>query len=409
LRGAVADTGIAGMALLLALLPLLPCSTGREPANASRISCFVIGAVAPTRNPFTALFAEDPQFTYRAYPLVRVNTNMEKQKLDRRYYPRTGGELMDNYDIMVFCEAQIEHFTPRKLHDLDFAFREAGMVGAASPGCSWDSAWVPTILYDLMPVSQYYDYVRSNPYRVIFRREMESVFTPFVELGMEKVSGNNYHYMTPRPGSVTWADMQPNDNPWLVSWRLGGTEAGIMWVFTGTFDAPWWGLVFGSGGENPYAIDMLTNLIFYSFGMPMVEDIHSRREARRVLSNFQAQKLLVLSMMEWADKFGANIFPLNEDLTALEREASSAMNYYLEQDYAGVITFMDSISSAIMDLSSEAVRLKDGAMAWAYLVEYFVVTSASLIAGSVLWSLMVRRRAYHAVGSTRLGIIYEGG
>jgi hypothetical protein len=338
-----------------------------------------------------------------------VHSNKEKQKLDRRYYPRTGRELIEGYDAMIFCEARIEHFTPRKLHDLDTAFREEGMVGAASPGISWDSAWVPTILYDLMPVSRYYDYVRSKPYRVIFRRELEPVFTPFAKLGMEKVSGKNWHYMTSRQGSVTWADMQPNGNPWLVSWRPGGTDAGMMWVFTGTFDAPWWGLSYGSGGNNPYVVDMVTNLLFHSFGMPLIDDIHARREARRVLYNFQAQKLLVLSMMEWADAFGANIIPLNDKLTELEMEAGKAMGLYVDQEYDATISFMESMSADIIGITEEAVRLKNEAMAWVYAIEYMVVTSTSLVSGFVVWSLMIQRSKYRTVDSTRLRIFNEDG
>ena len=105
------------------------------------------------------------------------------------------------------------------------------MVGAASPSTTWGSTWEPTILYDVMPVSQYYDYVRNKPYRVIFRKELEPVFTPFAKLGMEKVSGENWHYMTPRQGSVTWADMQPNNNPWLGCMSAHVTDPcrGVIW------------------------------------------------------------------------------------------------------------------------------------------------------------------------------------
>jgi hypothetical protein len=382
------------MALILTLGPSV--------AAGDRISALVVGVVTPTYNPFSALFAEDPLFTYRAYPVCGVCSQDESRKLARMYYPRTRDELTSNYRVMAFCEARIEHFLTRQLHDLDYAFREAGMVGAASPGCSWDSAWMPTILYDLMPVSQYYDYVRLNPYRVVFVREREPVFTPFTELGMEKVTGKNYHYMTPRGGATIWAEMRPNRNPWLVSWRPGGSNAGMMWVFTGTFDAPWWGLVYGSAGDNPYAIDMLTNLLFYSLDMPLIQDIHGRREARTVLSTFQARKLLALHVMEWADKFGANILPLSQQVIVVEAEAEEAMEHYIEQDYAGTVTAMEAMSQTILKITEEAVRLKNETMAWIYASEWLVVSSTSLITGTVIWGLLVRRRMYRKAGSTRL-------
>ena len=254
-----------------------------------------------------------------------------------------------------------------------------------------------------MKRTNYFNYARNNPYRVIFRKELEPVFTPFSKLGMEKVYGANWHQMTPRQGSVTWADMQPNNNPWLVSWRPGGTNAGMMWIFTGTFDHPWWGLSYAYEGNNLYVVDMVTNLLFHSFGMPLIDDIHTRREARRVLYHFQAQKLLVLHMMEWADAFGANIIPLNNKLKELEGEVGKAMALYVNQEYDATISFMESMSADIIGITGEAVRLKNEAMAWIYLIEYLVVTSTSLMAGFVLWSLMVQRSRYRTVDTTKLG------
>lgn len=48
-----------------------------------------------------------------------------------------------------------------------------------------------------------------------------------------------------------------------------------------------------------------------------------------------------------------------------------------------------------------AFRLKDQAMLWIYLIEWSVVTSTFTICGVVVWTLMVRRRYYREIGSTR--------
>jgi hypothetical protein len=369
---------------------------------APRISAFVVGQVTPEHNPFSALFAEDPLFTYRVYPVCYHCSPEENRRLARSYYPRTRRELVENYQVMAFYKANIEYLPLRHFQDLDYAFREAGMVGAASPGTSWDTAWVPSILYHIMPVSEYRDFVRYVPYTVFFHREREPVFTPFAALGMEGIIGNNYHVMVAREGSTTWAEMRPNGLPWLVSWRPGGGNPGMMWIFTGTFNAPWWGLVYGSGGENPYAIEMLTNLLFHSLDLPLISDIHARREARTVLSTFQARKLLALHVMEWADTFGANILQLADDLSVVEQDAQTAMEYYVEQDYAATVSYMESMSERVIALAEEAVRLKNEAMAWVYISEWLIVSGISLVAGSSLWSLMIRRRLYREAGSTRL-------
>jgi hypothetical protein len=391
--------------IILGLVILLfPPGVGSE--DDGRIPALAMGAIDPTRNPFTACFIEDPQFTYSAYLLGGAEfmrmTKEERRKLDRRYYPRTGRELVGSYDIIVFCAARFEHFTPGQFQDLHDAFTEEGIVGVASPGTSWDTVWVPTILSEVIPIWGSFNYAPNRPYRVVFRREVEPVFHPFIELGMERVMGNNYHEMNPKRGSTIWADMSSSGLPWLISWRPGGSEAGMFWIFTGIFDVPWWGLASGSGGQNPYAIDLVTNLIFRSLDLPLVGNIHARRKARLELTGFQSQKLLVLSLMEWADSFGTNIIPLVEQLNEVEEEAEGAMDYYIDGDYGSAISLMESMREEIADITVLAVRMKNEAMYWIYISEWLAITSTSILSILGIWTLMVRRRLYRDVDWTRL-------
>lgn len=370
-----------------------------------RISCFVVGEVHPAANAFTALFMQDPLFVYRAYPIPVDLPDGEKQKLDRVYFPRTRARLENEFEAIVFRDARIQHFTSRQFSDLDHAFREAGMASVTAHGPSWEHAWSISILCDLSPVDNFQ--IRFyRPWRVSFRTERDPVFTPFVELGMERVVGDAYGTMEAKEGATIWADMVPQGVPWLVSWRSAGKKGGMQWVIADKFDASWWGLTYGARDSNPYSLDLATNLLLYSVGRPLIVDIHARREARQVLASFQAQKLLLLSLLEWAERFGANTMALGNRLNQLDSESTTAVGSYLEQDYAGTIGFMDSVASAIEEVSLEAVRLKDGAMFWVYLTEWLAVTGVSLMGGFVVWSLMVRRRAFKEVGETRLRPIY---
>ena len=391
--------------ILLVIVFYQACTGVLAQEGTTRISCFVMGGVSPAANAFTALFEQDPLFRYRAYPLPTDLPDGIKQKLDRVYYPRTGKELVENYDAMIFRDARVQHFTSRQYRDLDYAFREAGMASVTVHGPSWDHAWSVSTLYDLSPVSEFV--IRFyHPWRVLFQRERDPVFLPFADLGMEKVVGDAYGMMKAKHGATVWADMQPQNIPWLVSWRPGGGNAGEQWVFADKFDAKWWGLAYGSRDSNPYAIDLATNLLLYSLDRPLISDIIARREARRLMSTFQAQKLLILSMLEWAEKFGANILHLSERVTEIEAEAQEAVDFYLDQDYPSTISFMESMSLTVCEISDESLRLKDEALFWVYVSEWLAVTSVALVAGVVVWSLMVRRRMYRAVGATRLRIVY---
>ncbi|MBU7004622.1 MAG: hypothetical protein HXS50_03590, partial [Theionarchaea archaeon] len=124
--------------------------------------------------------------------------------------------------------------------------------------------------------------------------------------------------------------------------------------------------------------------------------------ARTVLSTFQARKLSALHVMEWAETFGANILQLSDDLNAVEDDAQTAMVHYLEQDYAMTVSYMESMSEKIIAITERAMRLKNETMVWVYASEWLAVTGIGLVAGSSLWSLMIRRRMYKQVDSTRL-------
>lgn len=369
--------------------------------DSRRIPCLVMGdSVQAPYNPFTALFMQDPLFRYSLYPLPHSG-DAEKRKLDRVYYPRTFDSLVDSYDVMIFRDARVSHFSPVQFRDLERAFREAGMVSVTVHSLSWNDVWIPTILYDLSPISEY-DFRFSSTWTVRFRRDRYPVFLPFVDLGMEKVSGWEYGIPEAKEGATIWADILPQGCPWLVSWRPGGSGAGLQWVFADKFDVTWWGTAPGARETNPYALDLATNLLLYSLDRDLISDILARREARRLLSTFQSRKILILSVLDWAEKFGANILDLTNRLSELERKAGAAVGDYLDQDYASTIQFMESMLSEATEMTTAALQRKDQALYWVYISEWLSVTSASVLAGALVWSLMVRRRRYREAGRTRL-------
>jgi len=48
-----------------------------------------------------------------------------------------------------------------------------------------------------------------------------------------------------------------------------------------------------------------------------------------------------------------------------------------------------------------AVRAKNTALAWVYIIEWVSVTAASLFSAAILWTLMVRRTMYRETAMTR--------
>ncbi len=405
--------------LLVAMLPQGLCGGDSGESERFRISGFVMGhSWFVWDDPFRILFMRDPLFTYSLYPLPPTLGDSEKRRLDRVYYPRTGGMLIENYDLIVFHDARIEHFTPRQLHDLDYAFREAGMTSVMDflGSFMWDWIWSITILGDVAPISGHRN-AGIDSYTITFRRERDPVFTPFIEFGIEKVVGTAVAEMDVKQGATIWGEMKAlsggrlrgwiygdirENQPWLVSWKPGGGKPGVQWALVQLNHWPGTGGDWWSEENNPYALDIATNMVLYSLDRPLISDILARREARRLFTSLQSQKSLILSMMDWAETFGANIVPLSKRLMDLERGMEGAIGDYIEQDYLATVSFLQSMSPTASEIAKDAVRLKDTALFWIYVIEWSVALATTVTAGLVIWTLMVRRRLYKEVPGTRL-------
>lgn len=385
------DNSRFGVALCLVFTALFAACPATLAAS-GRLSGIVIGGVLA--NPFWILSIDDPLLVFDAYPLPGDLPTEEKRKLDRVYYPRTREALLE-YDLMVFHAPRIEHLLARQVHDLDYAFREAGM--AAFCGLTGlELGWTGPVLLGVIPIHERSVSPHSRSYRAEFRRNRDPVFTPFLDYGIEKVFGNVYTEMYVKHGATVWADIVPYDLPWLVSWRPGGGNPGMLWTVAHVFDS-WW-----NEKNNPYSLDVATNMIFYSLDMELISDIPARRVARHMFGNVRVQISLILSMMNWADSFGANTASLEDRLIRLEKEAEEAADDYVVQDYGPAISFLESLSEEVKLTTKEAVRLKGQALLWVYLVEWLTVSATGTGCGFILWTVMVRRRSFREVKTTRL-------
>jgi len=389
--------------IMVATCQALSSDTSREADP--RISGLVIGhAGFVWHDPFRSLFIRDPLFTYALYPLPPDLDDNHKRKLDRVYYPRTKKALIDTYDLLVFHDARIQHFSSRQFSELDYAFREAQVTGiwVFMGSFLWDWVLEPSILREVVPISRH-EKAHFAAFRVRFRRDRDPVFLPFLEYGIGKVVGNAVAEMTARQGATVWGEIIPQKQPWMVSWRPGGGNPGMQWVLNEWYLKGWW-----NEDNNPFALDVATNMILYSLDRPLISDIPARREARHLFTGVETQKSLALSMMEWADAFGADTQTLSKRLNDLGDGIGKATDRYVEQDYPATISILQSISRTVSDIADEAIRLKDRALLWVFIIEWLGVTGVSVLSGSVVWTLMIRRRYYRRAQVTRLRRGTEG-
>jgi hypothetical protein len=147
---------------------------------------------------------------------------------------------------------------------------------------------------------------------------------------------------------------------------------------------------------------MIMNMILHSTGRNLPQDIGMIHDLRSRISDFRSGQLTVLAVTEFGESFAANMNPRLEELGRILDKRNKADDLYMEQEYPQA---RDGYSDAIADLevlTQDAIELKDRAMVWVYVFQWFTTSGTAMLAGFLLWSLMVRRRLYRKVESTRL-------
>ncbi|MBU7004573.1 MAG: hypothetical protein HXS50_03340 [Theionarchaea archaeon] len=113
------------------------------------------------------------------------------------------------------------------------------------------------------------------------------------------------------------------------------------------------------------------------------------------------RKIFLFAMIEFIEKFGARTTQVEELIAEAEDEKALADRHYMEVDLDNALLSIQSALQTIGDADIKAAELKDSALFQVYLIEWLAVTGVSLLSGSLLYSLMVRRRIYREMGSTR--------
>jgi hypothetical protein len=106
-------------------------------------------------------------------------------------------------------------------------------------------------------------------------------------------------------------------------------------------------------------------------------------------------------MIDFIDKFNANTRPIELMLDEVRPIREEAEKLYNEQSYVESGQMLENAIARFDEIYNEALRLKDQALFWVYVIEWMSVTAVSMITGVVLWTLMVRRRLYREVATTR--------
>ncbi len=408
----------------IALLVMVPFAA-TVPVSGDIIDVIAMGQVGPKDCPLHVWFSAVPDVNYILVVTkqdVVVLTLEELRRWIRIYLPRTREELVTRFDHYIFVDSWLTGWesgpllTSKQIADIKWSVGEGGMPIFETGIWNSQTTMVEGILASEM--EEYYPVDLTKPrqmtsshlykVKVSERTDLAPVLRAFLPLGIETFQGQWVGQLYSKQGADVWATLYntnvpnppPEGWPWLVSWRVGSKRT-LFWVAADDLEVKWWWGFYHPPTQNPYGVDILLNILYHSLGKPLPEDILLLHQLRRRLIEFNEKKAVALAVIEFADRFRANTGPLMNDLQDIEAERGNANRAYLDHDFLLASTILTEAEEALAKVSTKAIKAKDTALLWVYVIEWLVVAATSMITGSVLWALMIKRRLFREVSITR--------
>jgi uncharacterized membrane protein len=329
------------------------------------------------------------------------------KKSMRMYIPRTKESYEGGVDLLVLSDCDHHLFTTRQM-----AMFKEGVVGdgqglimaggfEAFGGAGWGTTWRGSSVEDVLPV-ECVDYQSWGDGPFFARPAGGAEDHPFVtSLPWESIpTFESMNIVIPRQASTTLLETSGTG---LTSRRGPVLVYGEVGAGASLAHAPDWNPGWGAAVMNDweYYGDYLVNMAYLTIGMAIPQDLQLSHLVRTELAEYQLQKSVTVSLLEFADVFGGNTMGLEDRLNEVDILKLEADELYLDQDFGAILEVMGDIRDQLIGINEDAVKVKDQALFWVYAVEWLVVSGTSLACGTVLWSLMVRRRAYRSAASTR--------
>ena len=151
-----------------------------------------------------------------------------------------------------------------------------------------------------------------------------------------------------------------------------------------------------------YQPDFVANLMLYCDKRSIPKDLDLVHTVRVRMSTLSHRRMIIISLVDFIEKFGANPASTLRAIKEVDETRRSADQLYLDQDFARALETTERALELMDEAEAIAEKSKAGALLWVYVSEWLIVTGTSLVCGFVMWTLMVRRRLYRDVGSTRL-------
>lgn len=335
----------------------------------------------------------------------------------RIYFPRSYNDLLE-FEFFVLAQVDMTFFSAeqqRWVYDALTNFQKGGMNDRSimSTHPWFYEPWMNSIISSAFPndiaaVVADAKHQEGEPGPLIIKDDDElpgivKPYKPMIEPLFPRYGGLN---TVPKPGSVILSYTKndaglgspiPGQIAHVFYWNWNSS---ITFTLRDMIYDPFWSAP-GSAVSNPYTIDIVANMVWFATGRELPQDPLKVHEYRRLVFDFNIQRSLVASLLDFAEKFGANPSNVYSKLAKVDQVKIDGSELYLDADFEGAYQAMIAAMDQLTGVEQEASRLKDRALVWVYLVEWSTTTAVLLVAGAIIWTLMVRRALYREVAVTK--------
>jgi len=343
-----------------------------------------------------------------------IGTTTAVMRSLRMYMPRSYADLTDKYDGIVISDANVYIFEHKHIVWMADSVEKDGL-GLFMPGGyeglggfrGGNPSWGPTKVGDILPVIVYEQgfYLEQpsavdipslkmdNPF--IMSMPWDTLVSPYNIFGQ----GGGMNQMTQKDGSVLMGNLKRLRDgfimPWLVYWDIDKGRSLAM-------SADWSGAGTGLFGYWDYYGDFVTGLMLYIAQRDIPQDYQLLHRTRAKYVEYAEKKNLVLSLLDFIDKFGANPRPVESKIAEADEIREAASRDYISYEFDLALAGMTQALEVLGESTDLAFKLKDSAFFWVYVTEWSAVSGTFILAGSIVYSLMIRRKMYREVVTTTL-------
>jgi uncharacterized membrane protein len=308
-------------------------------------------------------------------------------RMVRLYMPRTYQNMVDDYDVIVLSEANQHAMNPH-IEKLAKGVSEGGLGllmcgGWASFGGSGDPPWGQTAIGRLLPTD---DVTNSwcelpNQRLVIDQPNHELIGSvPWDDPALRGPISYvwNHNPVTLKPGAEQLAHVvlgSGRQDPLMVTWEVEGGAR------TFAFTSMTYQLV--SYAHWTYLYDLASNLMIYLDRRPVPQDIGLVHALRSKILEVAARRSMLVSLLDFCESFGANTHGVVLGLEEVDHVVTDAGSQYLDLHFEAALESYYEAAERMEEVESRAVRLKERALLWVYVIEWLTVTGTAVFCGVV--------------------------